>query len=344
MRTFEGYRRGVNLGGWLSQLAGRGDAHFDTFITEVDIERMAGWGLDHVRLPIDCDVVFAGQDGQPGPRMAYVDKCLDWCEKRGMKVVLDLHKTYGYMFDTAAVPDADAFFQNAELQEVFLRLWRTLARRYGARNDLVAFELLNEVTNPERAKVWNGIAARAVETIRADAPDSWILIGGVRFNSPDAVPLLDPPRDGRIVYNFHCYAPMVFTHQKAGWVRGMRRDFSMTYPETVGAYQRAEESLGIGRPNEAKRSDERMIGPDFFERIFRPALETAERYDVPLYCGEYGVIDQAPAEDTVRWYRDIHSVFEEHGIGRAAWTYKARDFGLVDAHYDAVRDELIRCL
>lgn len=48
MNEWIGYSRGVNLGGWLSQCPYQ-QAHYDTFITEKDIETIASWGLDHVR-------------------------------------------------------------------------------------------------------------------------------------------------------------------------------------------------------------------------------------------------------------------------------------------------------
>ena len=342
MRTFEGYQRGINLGGWLSQCVSMEDAHFDAFITEADIARIAGWGLDHVRLPIDCDIVFADMDGTPHARMRHVDDCVSWCEKYDLRLVLDLHKTYGYMFDTAVVPDPDVFFNDPALQDAFIRLWETLARRYGGLRDRVAFELLNEVTNPAQAENWNRIAARAMEAVRALAPDTWILVGGVNNNSVTRVPLLDPPRDARIVYNFHCYEPLVFTHQKASWVRGMTPDFSMDYPQPVEAYHQAGARLGLWQA-EAPAAPE-MISPAYFESLFRSALDYAERQGAPLYCGEYGVIDQADPQATLRWYRDIHAVFERHGIGRAAWTYKVRDFGLSDPHYDGIRSDLVKVL
>jgi hypothetical protein len=41
MRGMEGYMKGVNLGGWLSQFDAPTKEHFDTFITEEDIRRIA---------------------------------------------------------------------------------------------------------------------------------------------------------------------------------------------------------------------------------------------------------------------------------------------------------------
>ena len=50
---FEGDQKGVNLGGWISQCVSYEQKHFETFITEQDIEQIASWGLDHVRVPVE---------------------------------------------------------------------------------------------------------------------------------------------------------------------------------------------------------------------------------------------------------------------------------------------------
>ena len=70
----------------------------------------------------------------------------------------------------------------------------------------------------------------------------------------------------------------------------------------------------------------------------------AQARNVPLYCGEYGVIDNASPEDTLVWYQAIHAAFEKYGIGRAAWSYRQMDFGLSDPRMDGVRPELLRYL
>ena len=80
------------------------------------------------------------------------------------------------------------------------------------------------------------------------------------------------------------------------------------------------------------------------QEIRELAVKIAEERNVALYCGEYGVIDRANPEDTVRWYEAIHAAFTELGIGRAMWTYKALDFGLVGEHYAGVRKDLIALL
>ncbi len=155
-----------------------------------------------------------------------------------------------------------------------------------------------------------------------------------------------PPVDENIVYNFHCYEPLIFTHQAAHWVQDMPKDFHIGYPGDFDEYMRISHSMPSAMTGALAEENSRLkeLGPDFFEILFDDAIKAAEKLNVPLYCGEYGVIDQAPAEDTVRWFHDINSVFHKYGIGRAVWTYKEMDFGLVGPHYDSVREELIESI
>ena len=316
MKDF-GFYRGINLGGWLSQ-CDYSRERLDHFIEEKDFDVIAGWGLDHVRIPMDYNVLER-EDGSLNPEgFDRVARAAGWCEKRGLKVVLDLHKTAGYSFDAAH--NEAGFFNSAVYQDRFYRLWEGLAGRFND-PDRIAFELLNEVTDQSVIGEWNRIAAECIRRIRKTAPDSLILVGSYWNNSPAALKDLDLPADDRVVYNFHCYDPLDFTHQGATWIPDPAFDINRRIP--------------FGEAN---------ITPEYFEEQFASAINTAAERGTTLYCGEYGVIEKATPEDTVKWFRTIHEVFEKHGIARSAWTYRQMDFGLSDARLDGVRDELIRYL
>ena len=341
MRTLDGFKKGVNLGGWLSQ-GPLDKEHLDTFITEKDIARIASWGLDHVRLPIDYDN-FENEDGTDKEGgYAYIDSCIEWCRKYNLNMVLDLHKTYGYIFDDEA--HLLEFFHEKPLQDRFYGIWRKLIDRYAKDADIMMFEPLNEVVSPTVVNEWNEISSKCIEIIRAKAPTAKILLGGVGYNAVTSIKLLPHHNDENIVYNFHCYEPMVFTHQSAYWVTGMPSDFHIEYPGDFNDYMEksrqiegcmhgaiTESSLGLN-----------SIGPDLFEKMFLDGIKAVEERDGFLYCGEYGVIDQAPLDGTLNWYKDIHSVFEKYGIGRAAWNYKEKDYGLEGEHYAPIIDELVK--
>ena len=338
----EGYMHGVNLGGWFSQCE-HDTEHYDTFITRDDIAKISEWGLDHVRLPVDYELV-------EGPDGSYIEEGFDrihdvinWCGSSGLNMVLDLHKTYGFSFDDGE--EETGFFENKAFQERFFRLWEQFAERFGRYSDHLAFELLNEVTDREYCAKWNEIAAECVRRVRKSAPDIRILIGGYHNNSIEALCDLDPPQDENIVYNFHCYEPLIFTHQGAYWVRGMDTSFRMPLNASYGEYSAySQEQLRHFFSDLSDFDQDQAFGREFFSRLVSEAVRIAEERSVALYCGEFGVIDRASPEDTLGWYRMICSVFDEYGIGRAAWSYRAMDFGLSDERMKDVIGEIVRIL
>ena len=342
MKQFSGYTKGINLGGWLSQ-CNHEKEHYDTFILEKDIQEISSWGLDHVRLPVDYELVETQNGEYKEDGFKYIDNCIDWCRKYGLNIILDLHKTAGYSFDEAET--SEDFFKNQVLQNRFIALWEEFAKRYGKYKNFLSFELLNEIVDISVADIWNNIAKRAVETIRKYAPTIKILIGGVWNNSISSLKYLDMPYDENIVYNFHFYEPIVFTHQSAYWVKNMPLDFSIEYPKKLSTIiEKTKEFF-------PKENSEMLINmpidkmdKKFFEAAFSEAIKIANERNVALYCGEYGVIDKADVLSTLNWYSDINSTFEKYGISRAAWTYKGKDFGVTDKHYAPIFEKLIKLL
>lgn len=342
MRKFPGYEKGVDFGGWLSQCSEYTKEHYEEFIKAEDFKVVAGWGADHIRLPVDYQI-FQNTDGSFIPEgFVYVDNAIKWAKENKLNIILDLHKTMGYSFDKGY--NEKGFFDDEKLQAYFYDLWEEFAKRYGKFEDMVAFELLNEVTSPDYSDSWNKISHTVIEKIRKIAPTIKILVGGYWNNSIDALKDLEMPYDENIVYNFHCYDPLLFTHQSAFWVDNMPSDFKLSYPCTYKEHNEAAQKL--------KMTDFIVTGPegkekfdkDFFINKFRRGITLCEERNVPLYCGEYGVIENAKAEDVLSWYKDINAAFKEFNIGRACWSYKQMNFGLTDDYMKPVIEEVIKYL
>ena len=313
----KGFYRGINLGGWLSQ-CDYSEEHLHSFITESDFEKIASWGMDHVRVPVDYNILQNDDGTAKEDGFAILENARVLAQRYGMNLLIDLHKTAGFSFDTYG-ENEHGFFSSAACQERFCRLWEEIARRFGAYSKTVAFELLNEVTDKAFLPAWNQIVRTCIGRIRLIAPDTLILVGSYENNSARTVPALDAPFDANVIYNMHCYEPLEFTHQGAYWTEVIDPERRIAFADS-GAL------------------------PDYFEALFAPAIRKAQENGTVLYCGEYGVIDRVSPEDTLAWYRAIHEVFERHGIARCAWTYKAMDFGLTHPHLDPVREELISLL
>lgn len=345
MKRFTGYEKGVNLGGWLSQYDHYDEAHFRSFIQENDIQKIASWKLDHIRIPVDYPL-FEKEDGSRNEAgYYYLKNAKEWCEKYHLNLVLDLHETFGYSFDPLKKEmDRKKFFHDQNLQSRFIRLWKNIAEAFKDNSEHLALELLNEVVPSDVYSQWNGIIKKTIKEIRSLLPHTPIIIGGVRYNDVNAVPLLDKPYDENIIYNFHCYEPFAFTHQKAYWVEGMTKDFSMPYPDTIEHYQKASRKFSKELGNNIQKIQSDRISKDYFTTIFQPAIEHARKYDACLYCGEYGVIDQAEEKDTLRWFEDIHQAFKENDIGHCIWNYKEKDFGIEGKHYKNILSDILKSM
>ena len=342
MRSWEGYKHGVNLGGWLSQ-CDHTKENYDGFIVQDDFKQIADWGLDHVRIPIDYDLIEDKEGNTLSDGYTYIDNAINWCRANNLNMILDLHKTFGFSFDDGE--GEDGFFEEESYQERFYKLWEMLATRYGKYSDMLAFELLNEITKKEYMDKWNKIADICIKRIRRIAPTIDILVGGYYNNSIEALPSLRQPADEHIIYNFHCYEPLIFTHQGAYWAPGMDTSFRTSIDTTYGEMtENSKKQLSQVTVGFADFDQSAKFGPEFFDKFFAEAVAVAEERNVPLYCGEYGVIDLAEPKETLVWYKYIHQAFEKYGIGRAAWNYRKKDFGLVDEHLKDVISELLKFL
>jgi hypothetical protein len=83
---------------------------------------------------------------------------------------------------------------------------------------------------------------------------------------------------------------------------------------------------------------------NFLKTFLHTAIDFIQSTGKQLYCGEFGVIDQAPMDARIHWTRDMISLFTELDIGWALWSYKAMDFGLVDLKGDLVDERLLNAI
>ncbi len=340
MDTFSGFEAGVNLGGWISQYPSFDEQHFETFIREEDIARIASWGMDHIRLPMDYPV-FESDDNPFSYNergFGYVDRLIEWCQKYRLNLILDLHRAPGFSFNTL---EENRLFQNVDLQERFLALWEAFARRYRkVEHPALIFELMNEVVLPTSAP-WNELALRAVRRIRSVDPERWIMIGGNQYNSAWTLKDLVRVDDPHIVYTFHFYEPMPFTHQKAYWVDFLKEfDTTTHYPGEIPGL----EAFLARHPDYEKHFAAyrgKTMNLDMLRYFLQPAVDFLEQTHLPLYCGEYGAIDHAPLESRLNWHRDVVGLLRQHGIGRAVWSYKEMNFHLVNWKGEVESPELV---
>ena len=342
------FNNGVNLGGWLSQYPKYDHTHFRTFITRGDIQQIASWGMDHVRLPVDFPVLES--DEAPGnyreDGFRYIDSCVEWCQTAGLGIILDLHRAPGYNFSDTLRPETkhrNTLFVQREAQQRFISLWETIARRYHAARLPVIFELLNEVVLPDSAP-WNSLAHRTVAALRSIDPVCEIMVGGNNYNAAVELKNLELFDDPHVCYTFHFYEPLLFTHQKAPWSQeAVEYNQDISYP---GIFTGLEEFLARAPQWLEKYGWQRgrAVNRTLMLEFLQPALDFVQQEKRDLYCGEFGVIEYVDPASRQNWHADLMDILKQYNIGRAVWSYKQMDFGLVDANGKVVDPKLLQTL
>lgn len=303
-------KRGTNIAHWLSQVPGQKRIPF----TRKDIAFIDSVGFDHIRLPIDEDQMWDESGKRHEDAFKLLEDCITWCHEAGLRMVLDLHILRSHHFNANEKP----LWTKPEEQDKFIALWKDLsAAVHEWPNEMLAYEFMNEpvADDPEQ---WNILLARVADSIRSWEPERVLVIGSNRWQSASTFDKLRvPENDKNIILSFHFYEPFHLTHYQAGW--SYLKDFKgeVKYPGQVVV-------------NGSTYEEKRVYTIDTLEHMMQMPLALASRLNLPLYCGEFGVIERAPVPDKLAWYRDMVKIFEKHGIAYANWNYKAGAFGIVD--------------
>jgi endoglucanase len=320
--------RGLNIGGWLSQIDAIKekdpssfsgvDRHMETFINKSDFSLMKTWGFNHVRLPIDAYLFFTDKADPIETRLATMDRAVRWASETGLDLMLDLHECPGHDFaDTDDVP-IQKFFIDPECFKKTEKIWACLAERYGDRPHVI-FEALNEPVAPT-AEIWNKFKDRLCRNIRDHAPKSPIVIGSNMWNAPATYDEMTLVELDSIIYCFHLYEPLLFTHQFAPWIKEPEIRQKRSYPADYGK--------GFTRKYGFVHS-EGFWNKERLAREVGRAHDFGKKYSVPVICNEFGVYAPVGLEHQLLWLSDLLSVLKDRGIGFTYWNYKNLDFGII---------------
>jgi len=237
--------RGVGLGGWMLQegymmnsnggadtqhefkeklnlLVGTDNTNqfyqnwLDNFVTEADINAIADWGFNSVRvalhynlltLPIEEEPV-EGENTWLEAGFERIDELMNWCTANNIYLILDLHAAPGGQGSDSAIsdydPDKPSLWESELNRDKTVALWGQLADRYKDEPWMGGYGLLNEVNWwPLDGSVLRAFYIETTQAIRAVDQDHIIFIGGNSWSNDFSG--LTPPWDSNLVYEFHKY-------------------------------------------------------------------------------------------------------------------------------------------
>jgi hypothetical protein len=267
-------------------------------MTEDDFITLRSWGANLLRYQMmrNWHGVNTNRDLDEfgrwiGGRLDHFDKfVLPMACKYGIKVVLDFHVPPG---GRAVTGDMNMFYER-EYADNFVETWRQIARRFKGREGIYGYDLINEPSQRDATlpgmDYWS-LQRRAAEAVRAEDPDTPIIIESNEWDGPSTFTYLSPLTLTNVIYQAHMYAPMDFTHQQ---VLGTRTERTV-YPD-------ANRGWDI----------------DYLRNVLKPVRDFQLKHKARIYIGEFSAI--AWAQGAERYLADCIKIFEEYGWD---WSYHA---------------------
>jgi len=251
------------------------------------INEVARAGFDTIRLPVRWDLKSLDRPPytiEPA-LIARVKEVLDWAHEAGLQVVLDLHHYRDLSPHTRREADK------------FLGIWAQISKAFSDQPDTVYFELFNEPTHEANMRDVNRLYAQAMPLVRAHNPKRPVIIGGNRWNSVDTLSDVIWPDDPYMVATFHDYGPHDFTHQGANWEDN---------PPPLGRKWGSVEDKAE------------------LKETYDIATAFKNKTDLPVFVGEFGVIDFVPIAERAKWIKARRQAMEAAGFSWCAWDLVAR--------------------
>jgi len=308
------YLKGLGLGGWMLQegymlktadfagpqyqikekiaeVAGEDGknefykAYLKNGITKKDIDSLAKWGFNSIRLPMHYNLYtlpiekepVKGQNTWLEEGFQMTDNLLKWCEDNNIYLILDLHAVPGGQGNDANISDNDKskpnLWESEENQKKTIALWKKLAERYKDKEWIGGYDLINEPNYPFTGKNPNGtdemsnaplwkLQKDITEAIRqVDKKHIIILEGNGWGNNYNGLPKL---WDDNLVLSFHKY-----------WTTNSQ---------------------------------------DAIQNI----IDLREKLNVPAWLGETG-------ENSNVWFTELNQLLLKNNIGYAYWPMKKID-------------------
>jgi len=298
---------GVSIS-WLEQTWNK-DVLAKNPLSDADLLLLKKLGFKSIRLPVAFEY-YENEHIADEQIFSHIDNIVKQCRLYGFKLIIDYHNGN---FNENNFP--------VETKSI-VNLWLKLVKRYKRVScDDLFFEIYNEPPHMD-PQIWKDAAYNIVTAIRRADLNRTLIVGASNFNSIYELSRFVRLADENIIYTFHFYEPFLFTHQGAEWAGDQESTVGVPFPYNA-------EKFPIINPKAKNTDGEKNYNEypiDGNELSVRDKLQIvknwADKYDVPLLCGEYGVYGKYAAQDSrCRYISTVRRTLTELGIPGLLWDY-----------------------
>lgn len=284
--------KGQNLNNWL-EASWDTDWPSPTKYNKQHLVLMQEAGMSSIRLPAAfhemVDTIAPYYVNVDHPLFEWVDSVITWTDELNMKLIIDNHHLWNL---------SDQNWR-AKLPR-FSHLWSVLAQRYSYLDpDRVSFELLNEPTLGFPRDSLMIMFNDAIDSIRQHTTDHSIVVSPHWGSTMMVMPDFEPLADTNLIYTFHCYDPLEFTHQGFTWHVPFFPE-GMTFPAGMDT--------------------------TFFENWLYTGwdrlLAWKQEHQKPIFLGEFGVGSYCDSLSTCNWLEYVGTKLVQNDIPWLYWDWQ----------------------
>jgi glucan 1,3-beta-glucosidase len=180
-------------------------AHRDTYITYEDFKWIAEAGLNTVRIPVP-HWIFGDVKSYYGC-IQYLDKAMEWAEKTGLKVLIDLHTAPGCQngFDNGGIAGVCEWHTKKEYVDKTVQVVDQLAERYKNQTAVWGFQLLNEPRWDVPMEVLRDYYKRGYEAVRKHMDEKVAVVFHDGFRLMEWKDFMREPQYKNVILDTHFY-------------------------------------------------------------------------------------------------------------------------------------------
>lgn len=288
--------------------------------SKVDFVNLKKLGGNILRLPVNFQSFTSGAPDYKIDSVffKYLDKAVSWAEEMNINIIIDNHTFY---------KDGSVYYT---IEPQLSKIWDQVSLRYRNRSDLIMYEICNEPHDVDDY-VWGRIQQNIINVIRRNDSIHTIIVNPAGWSSYNNLKKLPEYNDPNLIYDFHFYDPMIFTHQSASFVTPKTTNLkNVPFPYDQARMPAFPDDLKGTWFETSFKNYQEESRIERLKSLIDIAVDFRETRKVRIYCGELGVhIPGAPPEDRVLWYQTICSYLKEKNIPFTIWDYKDV-FGIFD--------------
>lgn len=185
-------------------------AFHDAYITEEDVERLAGLGLNLIRVPIWFELLetdFLGGSHYKPEGFRRLDELARWARRHRVYLMLDLHGAPGGQSTSwhQGLEDGGALFSTPACVQKTARLWRAIAGYFRDDPHVAVYDLLNEPMAARDEASYREVHDALYRAIR-EVDERHIVMAEDGYRSPQTLAF---PREmgwENAMYSIHLYS------------------------------------------------------------------------------------------------------------------------------------------